>query len=78
MDRPSVPLYRITSTGASPHVFVEQQPPKLGLFATLSALRDENTVQSHAIIIRLIKRLIGLLAGIKLKGIYINTYILFF
>jgi hypothetical protein len=57
-------LYIITSTGASPHVFVEQQPPKLGLLATLSAFRDENTVHTHATITSVINIKKGLLAGI--------------
>jgi hypothetical protein len=48
-------LYIITSTGASPHESVEQQPPKLGLLATLSALRDEKTVHIHATMTSVIK-----------------------
>jgi hypothetical protein len=57
-------LYIITSTGASPHESVEQQPPKDGLFATLSALREEKTVHIHATNTIVIKIKNGLLAGI--------------
>jgi hypothetical protein len=45
-------------------VFVAQQPPKLGLFATLRALSEEKTVHTHATNTSVIKIKNGLLAGI--------------